>query len=208
MLLNFEHVTQKLKEGNISLQELLSMRREARAPFRSHPLGFYACTLIDEGDRKIRLHFWPIDGGAPQSPDCQIHDHLFSFRSWVIYGSVENIEYTTSPEGQEFSVYRTEYSGYTSTLTKTNDVRNLSVQKRESFSAGSSYDVKAGTLHKTVRTGAQPAFTVLATRDVSTTLPIVLGPIDGLERYTYRREVIDDTLVEATLSRTLTLRST
>lgn len=207
MLLNVDQITQKLKEGNISLQELLSMRREARAPFRLHPLGFYACTLIDQGDRKIRLHFWPIDGGAPQSPDCQIHDHLFAFRSWVIYGSVENIEYTTSPEGQKFSVYRTEYSGHTSTLTKTNDVRILSVQKCESFSAGSSYEVKAGTLHKTVRTGAQPAFTVLATRDVSTKLPIVLGPINGLEEYTYRREAVDDMLVEAMLLRTLNLNS-
>ncbi len=182
------------------------MRREVCAPFRSHPLGFYACTLLASGAHKIRLHFWPIDGGASQSPDCQIHDHLFLFKSWVLSGSVENIEYTTSLDGQGFSVYRTKYSGYASTLTKTSAVRKLTVQHRCTYSAGSSYKVAAGTLHKTVRIGTQPAFTVLATSDVSVTSPIVLGPIDGPDRYTYQREVIDDTLVEAMLSRIIPLR--
>ena len=206
MLSDIAHVTQKLKEGRISLQELLSMRREVCAPFRSHPLGFYACTLLASGEQKIRLHFWLIDGGAAQSPDCQIHDHLFAFKSWVLSGAVENIEYTTSLDGQEFSVYRTEYSGYASTLTRTSAVRKLSVQNRRTYSAGSSYEVEAGTLHKTVRIGTAPAFTVLATSDVSVTSPIVLGPIAGPDRYTYQRELIDDTFVEAMLSRTLTFR--
>ena len=183
------------------------MRREVRAPFRSHPLGFYACTLFGEGARKIRLHFWPIDGGVSQSPDCQIHDHLFEFRSWVLSGAVENIEYTTSMDGQGFSVYRTEYIGNASTLTKTSAVHKLSEQHRYTYSAGSSYEVAAGTLHKTVRIGSKPAFTVLSTSDVSAASPIVLGPIDGPDRYTYHREVIDDTLIEASLSRTLTLQS-
>jgi hypothetical protein len=201
MLLHIDDVTQKLKAGRISLQELLYMRREVRAPFRSHPLGFFACTLLAEGSRKIRLHFWPIDGGAPQSSDCQIHDHLFEFRSWVLCGSVENVEYTSSQDGQEFAVYRTEYSGYASTLTKTGAARKLSVQQRYIYSAGSSYEIAAGVLHETVRIGAKPACTVLVTNDVSATSPIVLGPIDGPHQYVYQREVIDDPLVEAMLAR-------
>lgn len=201
MLTQFDLVTQKLNDGRISLQELLSMRREIRAPFRSHPLGFYACTLLAEGARKIRLHFWPIDGGAPQSAKCQIHDHLFEFKSWILCGSVENIEYVTSTDGQEFSIYRTEYGGHTSTLTKTSAVRRLSVQQRNTYHSGFSYEIAAGTLHETVRVGKKPAFTVLVTTDVSATSPIVLGPLDGPDQYKYHREVIDDALVETMLAR-------
>ncbi len=204
MLSDIDRITQQLKEGRISLQDLLSIRHEVRAPFRLHPLGFYACTLIAEGTRKIRLHFWPTDEGAPQSQDFQIHDHLFAFRSWVLSGAVENVEYTTSPGGQKFSVYRTEYIEHASTLTKTSAARTLSVQRRYTYSAGSSYEVAAGTLHETIRIGTQPAITVLSTSDVSNSSPIVLGPTDGSDRYTFQRAEIDETLVEAMLSRTLT----
>lgn len=206
MPIDVEQITQRLNEGRINLQELLSMRLEVRAPFRSHPLGFYACTLLTEGVRKIRLHFWPVYEEASQTPDFQIHDHLFEFRSWVLCGSVANLEYTTSEDGQEFSVYRTEYSGNVSVLTKTGGTCKLTLSQRYTYNAGSSYQVAAGALHQTIRIGNTPAFTILASNDVSTASPIVLGPIDGLDRYMYQREVIDDTFVEAMLSRTLNLR--
>lgn len=205
MLTNIDHITQRLKKGQIDLQELLSIRREICAPFRSHPLGFYACTLLSEGARKIRLHFWPRDEVLSQSHDCQIHDHLFEFKSWVFSGSVENIEYKISLDGEDFSVYRTEYRGNVSVLKKTGASCKLSLQQRYTYNAGSCYEVAAGSMHKTIRLGKNPAFTVLATNDFSTRSPIVLGPLDGLDQYIYQREVIDDILVEAMLTRTLTI---
>jgi len=199
MTLSIECLKRELMHGRLSLSDLLSLRRELRVPFRLHPLGFLACTLLDEGTRKFRLHYWPVEGGSQQSPECQIHDHLFEFRSWVLAGSVENIEYAESSEGQEFSAYRTEYVGDRSTLTKTDRTLRLSELKRCTFSAGSSYAVPAGVLHETTRVGAEPAFTALVTTDVYTTAPLVLGPTNGLGHYVYVREVLDEKAVEAML---------
>lgn len=189
-----------LEQGRISLSELLTLRKELHRPFTLHPLGFLACTLLIEGSRKVRLHLWPVEGGAPQSSECQIHDHIFQFRSWVMAGAVENIEYAVSAKGQEFAVYRTEYIGTRSTLIKNDETLKLSELRRHTFSIGSSYTVPAGVLHKTERVGTNPAFTVLVTTALSTNAPLVLGPKTGLDRYVYERETLDDTFVEAILA--------
>lgn len=193
----------KLALGQLSQSDLLVLRRKLCQPFRLHPLGFLACTLLTEGDRKLRLHFWPEAGGVQQSSDCQIHDHLFFFRSWVLAGSVENIEYVESAGGREFKAYRTEYAGNRSTLIKTDKTLRLAEVSRCIFCAGSSYMIPAGVLHETARVSAEPAFTVLVTTDVSMAAPMVLGPPNGLDRYVYEREVFDDKTVEALLARGL-----
>jgi hypothetical protein len=200
MFSRIDQLQHRLLLGRLGLHELLAIRRELRAPFRLHPLGFLACTLLTEETRKIRLHYWPLAGGAQQSPECQIHDHLFEFRSWVLGGTIENAEYVVSPEGKEFSVYHTEYSDHRSTLTKTSSTVRLSVLRRRTYSAGSSYEVAAGVLHETVRTGTEPAFTVLVTNDVSSAAPLVLGPTDGSQLYTYERAVLDDAAIDAMLT--------
>lgn len=179
----------------MSLSDFLSLRHELRLPFKLHPLGFIACTLLTEGSRKLRLHYWPAVGGTQQSPDSQIHDHLFEFTSWVLAGAVENVEYIDSPVGKEFSVYKTQYSGDQSILTKTGATLKLSEQRRTLYDAGTCYSVSAGVLHETVRVGAAPAFTVLLTDDVSTAAPLVLGPVAGEYRYVYQREVLPEALV-------------
>lgn len=186
--------------GQVSLSELLSLRRELNRPFTLHPLGFLACTLLAEGNRKVRLHFWPVEGGRPQSSKYQIHDHLFQFRSWVMAGSVENIEYAVSVDGQEFSAYRTEYIPTGSTLIKSDKYIRISELSRRTFGIGSSYVVQAGALHKTERVVDGPAFTVLVTNDMSESMPLVLGPTDGPDRYVYERKALDDTVVEAKLA--------
>ena len=190
----------KLERRELDLSDLLSLRNELRAPFKLHPLGFLACTLFVEGARKVRLHFWPLVGAIQQSSECQIHDHLFEFRSWVFSGAVENVEYIASPTGQEFAVYQAEYIGDCSKLTKTNSILQLSVRKRCTYGIGSSYEVPASVFHETKRVGTSPAFTVLVTSDVSTSAPVVLGPLDGSQSYMYEREVIDEDIVSAMLS--------
>ena len=182
------------------MSDLLSLRRESHAPFKLHPLGFLACTLLTEGTRKLRLHYWPLAGGAQQSPECQIHDHLFEFKSWVLAGKVENIEYVASPEGREFSIYQAEYFGNRSTLIKTGATLRLAELNRRTFGVGSAYAVRAGVLHETVRVGAESAFTALVTNDVSSSAPMVCGPLGGRERYVYERDILEDAAVEALLA--------
>jgi hypothetical protein len=182
------------------MADLLAMRQTLRAPFRLHPLGFIACTLLTEGALKLRLHYWPVHGGVQQSPDCQIHDHLFEFQSWVLSGAVENIEYKLSATGNEYSVYETEYRDGQSILTKTGQLVRLVERDRGVFKEGESYSVAAGTLHETGRVGGSPAFTVLVANDVSSTAPLVFGSKAGLDRYSYTRSVVEETVVERLLA--------
>lgn len=172
------------------------MRQELRAPFRFHPLGFIVCTLIAEAPLNLRLHYWPVHGGVQQSPECQIHDHLFEFQSWVLSGAVENIEYEASATGHEYSVYETKYRDGQSILIKTDQLFRLVERGRSVFKEGESYSVTAGTLHQTSRVGGGPAFTVLVTNDVSSKAPLVLGSKAGLDSYTYQRSVVEEAVVE------------
>lgn len=200
MIQSLEKIEYLLEQQNITLPDLLRLRSQLNVPFRLHPLGFFACTLLTEGTRKLRLHYWPVAGATQQSPECQIHDHLFEFRSWVLTGAVENIEYIISSEGRELAVYQTEYSGNQSTLSKMDFTLKLTEQKRKLYQAGSSYSMPAGVLHETVRLGSEPAFTVLVTNDVSTSAPVVLGPINGQQQYIYERDIVQESVVVAMLA--------
>lgn len=200
MAASIEKLQRKLESGQLSVSDLLSIRRQLGVPFKQHPLGFIVCTLLTEGRCKFRLHVWPVIGGVQQSPECQIHDHLFEFKSWVLAGAVENIEYVASTQGKEFALYRTEYTGDRSELTKTDTTLRLAEQRRRTFCAGSSYVVPAGVLHETARVGTKPALTALVTTDVSSAAPLVAGPVDGNECYIYERQVVDDAIVQGMLA--------
>lgn len=200
MIQSLEKIEYLLEQKNITLADILKLRSKLNVPFRLHPLGFFACTLLTEGTRKLRLHYWPVAGATQQSPECQIHDHLFEFRSWVLTGAVENIEYIISSEGRELAVYQTEYSGNQSTLSKMDFTLKLTEQKRKLYQAGSSYSMSAGVLHETVRFGSEPVFTVLVTNDVSTSAPVVLGPINGQQQYIYERDIVQESVIVAMLA--------
>lgn len=197
---SLDQVEGQLDCGSLGLADLLSLRRVLRAQFRRHPLGFLACRLLTEGQRNLRLHFWPLSGRAQQNPHCQIHDHLFEFRSWILAGELENVEYGPSSEGPEFAVYKTEYAGNRSSLVKTGAVKRLAELSRYTLSAGAAYQMQAGVLHETVLVNASPAFTVLLTTDVSAEAPLVFCPLDGPERYTYERSVVEEAVVERLLA--------
>lgn len=195
MTFSIKQIESLLNRNQIGLVELFSLRRELGVPFKMHPLGFIACTLLIEGPRKLRLHYWPVTGGAQQSAECQIHDHLFEFRSWILAGAVTNVEYKISRNGPEFSTYRTEYSDERSILVKTDLKLRLEECSRVTYNIGSSYDVRTGVLHETVRVGGQPACTVLLTHDVSDSAPLVLGPLSGSARYIYERRAIEESVL-------------
>lgn len=200
MSMSIDQIREGLDCGRIVMADFLAMRQALRAPFRFHPLGFVACTLLTEGSIKLRLHYWPVHGGVQQSSDCQIHDHLFNFQSWVLSGAIENIEYERSEVGKEYSVYETEYRDDQSILTKTGQLIHLVEQGRAVFKEGESYSIAAGTLHETGRVGGSPACTVLIASDVSSTAPLVLGSKAGLDRYSYTRSVVEEAIVERLLA--------
>lgn len=195
-------IAQDLEKGRMSLQTLLALRREVRAPFRLHPLGFIACTLLSEGPWKIRLHYWPVADCTQQSPNCQIHDHLFEFKSWIFAGEVQNIEYSVcnSQAGREMAEYQTEYENDLSILSKTGRTMRLMERRRTTYQAGSTYSLSAGVLHETIRLGMTPAFTVLVAHEISAAPPLVFGPRDGEIRYVYQRQLLEESVVERMLA--------
>lgn len=203
MSVSIEQIETSLKLGQCSMPKLLRLRRELNAPFKLHPLGFIVCTLFTEGHRKLRLHYWPKGGHIEQSPQCRIHDHLFELKSWVLAGSIENIEYSTSPKGLELAVYRAGYVGNKSILTKTEETIKVSVRSRAVYDTGSCYVVHAGTLHESVRVSYAPAATVLVTTDMSTAAPLVLGSIAGPANFEFKRETIPEPIAEEMLAELL-----
>lgn len=196
MTLSIEKIEESLEQGKITLHNLLAIRRELHSAFKLHPLGFISCTLLSEGARKLRLHYWPATGGSQQSFNYQIHDHLFSFKSWVLAGAVENIEYVASTTGVELAVYQASYDANRSILTKTRSTQRLVEKTRSIFHSGSSYSIQAGTIHETARTGDSSSFTVLITTDVSSSAPLVFGPLNGDDCYSYVREELPDEAIE------------
>lgn len=181
-----------LERNELTATSLLAQARSMNAPFRWHPLGFMACTLLVEGPWKARLHYWPVNQTRPQGNQCEIHDHVFNFSSWVLAGELENIEYQVNPVGTEYAVYQTEYAGDRSILRKTAQTIRLSVSSACTHSVGSRYSVHAGQLHETRRVGTAPAVTVLITQDVIPNGPTVIGPIGGDCQYEYVRSIVTD----------------
>lgn len=182
-----------LDRREISSTSLFSLVEREDAQFRWHPLGFIVCTLMVDGPWKARLHCWPSGQARPQGEECEIHDHVFDFSSWVLTGEVENIEYEVDPSGAPYAIYSTEYIGELSILRKTTQTIHLAVRSSSMHRAGSKYEVRAGQLHETRRIGTAPAVTVLITHDVSTQTPTVVGPLAGAAKYEYVRSRVSET---------------
>ncbi|MGQ2965292.1 hypothetical protein, partial [Methylophilus sp.] len=142
MMPSLNELESELEKGSLNLSDLLFLRRHIQAPFRLHPLGFIACTLLTQGKYKLRLHCWPMSNSLQQSAHCLIHDHLFDFKSWILEGEVENIEYVAAAEGKDLAIYQTHYDHIQSVLIKTDEIMRISEDKRNIYNAGKSYSVK------------------------------------------------------------------
>jgi hypothetical protein len=197
---SLESLEVALDSARVTPKLILQFRESKGLPFRWHPLGFISCTLLVQGSRKARLHYWPSKVARPQDSECQIHDHIFDFSSWVLSGAVENVEYEINDEGEPYSFYTTEYRGETSILTKTPRTAQLVISNISAYSAGSKYLVESGRLHETRRIGSESALTVLITDDVSPQAPLVIGPCNGKSRYEYTRSVLSDSELRETFN--------
>ena len=158
--------------------------------FRAHPLGFISCVIFAEGDKKARLHIWPVSENISQGEDVTIHDHVFNFTSWVLTGEIINRCVLIDEDGVPCSVYETSYSRESSVLLKKNETLNILDGEIHRYSAGKRYSLRAGQLHETRSIGNSVAVTVLITHDVSTKSPLVIGSLSGMEKHEYHRKLI------------------
>lgn len=191
-----------LEKQMLSLKDILDIRTSLKRPFKKHPLGFYSCTLLEEDSYKIRLHYWDkLINEDMQSSELTIHDHIFNFKSWVMLGSIENIQYQEDDNGQIYNVYSGVYQENYSILKKTSKVLKIKKQSTNIFKNGESYTMSAGVLHET-KLLDNLTFTVLYTEDTNLKNPLVLGST-SLEntQYIYERSEINEVEIKNLLSK-------
>jgi hypothetical protein len=85
------------------LYKLIASAAEAKQVPRVHGNGFIQLDVHDT----LRLHFWGHPEIPRAVPTTPIHDHVFSFTSEVVMGSIMNINYTIkdNPHGL-YAVYK------------------------------------------------------------------------------------------------------
>lgn len=206
-MLSSIHILKKsLQRGSVSPIELVRAAKANGVQFQWHPLGFVIGKLLQESEQTARLHIWLPGGMKAQSVTLMVHDHVFSFTSWVLAGTIENVEYKIDTSGTEYALYLTEYSGHVSVLKKSGGTLRLVETARVQYRAGSSYSVPVGQLHETSLVGLVPAVTVLLTKATNHTSPRVAGPGDGHYEYTFSRTELSDEELHA-VERHITLAS-
>jgi hypothetical protein len=130
-----------------------------------HPLGFFACKWELEGGRTLRLHLWSKEFGWAQEPGWEIHDHVFSFSSLLLFGALRNRTYDieeASGTDAEYSVYDVTYKGSESSMNLIRKSVGLKLTSDAEESAAASYSMNGGVLHSSDLM-SERAMTVLAT---------------------------------------------
>jgi hypothetical protein len=162
---------------------------------QKHPLGFLACRWSLDAQRSIRVHIWDSKFDWVQSPNWQIHDHVFSFRSLVLTGTVLNKFYSIAASARRrrtWQRYAVRYDQNTSTMTRFGGLVGLRVESCQLHSQGSVYEVNAGVLHRSALK-SDFAITVLVTNTETTSAgaPLVVGVPLG-HQVSYDRSVAVD----------------
>jgi hypothetical protein len=190
-VMNHEQWILGLSEKLYTAHEIIELAIKMGAPFVWHPLGFLMCKLSQEEGRNIRLHIWPDNNDKVQEPAWLIHDHLFELKSWVLAGSIENIEYEVVPGKSNYSIYHASYEHNRSILNRTEKTVNIIERNRFVVDAGDVYQVATGVLHQSVSLYSGTAVTVCETIDKHENQPAIVGDLTGQSRYSYTRSIVD-----------------
>jgi hypothetical protein len=112
-----------------------------------HQLGFCKLILatIDGAHRRaIRLHYW-----NRHDVKDDIHDHIASFASQVLFGSLQNEIYSISPEGEQFVKEKFVANGHGCIPSERDEVKETLVLKsREIVGMQGTYFLKYDDLHR------------------------------------------------------------
>jgi len=135
----------------------------------------------------VRAHFWQRT--ATEEDRGNIHDHRFSFVSYILAGSIENIEWELSDnDGELYNLHhyspRVARTRYEMTFVRACYAKEI---RKSTLPAGSYYLWPCGELHET-RVLASPTVTII----VEHSLSITTDPIRVLSnRYPGRNLEID-----------------
>jgi hypothetical protein len=115
----------------------------------THENGFIQLSVGEHA----RLHVWPDLKIAKQLTDSPIHDHTFSFRSWVLLGALDNVQYQLSPQHAGHLSTAISYELHTvdsaGKLQPTDFFCMARLVSRQHLPAGAVYEFGAGEFHET-----------------------------------------------------------
>ena len=131
--------------------------------FRLHPLGFFYLQDRLSIDTIRRIHIWLSD--ELEHPELDRHQHSYDIRSRVVLGSLRSelfqFKQCSDRIVQEFAVT---YEGGRSILSPTGRTGDLELFSAFESAAGTSYDLKAGVIHRVV-VAERPCVTMLMTKE-------------------------------------------
>lgn len=168
-----------------------------------HPLGFVSCVVRDEPNLlMVRVHYWPKAERRTKSPDWPIHTHKYDLSSFVLMGSVRDMQYRTESNGSEYAIYSVSYHGENSAIAPSK--REVSVVRivDEMHCVGDEYSVPVGVFHQTFVPLDNNAMTLVALSNFQDTDALVLGNL-GDKSFPYDRLPFDKISFWASVSEAL-----
>lgn len=155
-----------------------------------HPLGFAHAKLGTFEGGVIRLHIWPSEPIPVQDPPWLIHRHSWHLTSYVFRGGVENNIYEIEPDDRgDRRLYTVGYEGDSSVMKATDKVVTCVTLSSQEVLEGHRYEVDGSAFHSTNTASRMPTATIAITGKSSGQVPTVIGALDGVNAYRFRREV-------------------
>jgi hypothetical protein len=170
-----------------------------------HPLGFLTIVLGKSTRReKISLHVWPQEERRTQDPPWLVHRHVWHLVSHVLAGSVTNLYYDVkSAPADSAGLHRLYYvhpaNDEVSVILATANLVTCDRAQVENIGAGTTYEVPVNRFHTTVSPEATFAATLIATGTYLREKSDVVGDLDGLPRYEYRRVGVEPEILSRNL---------
>lgn len=138
-----------------------------------HPLGFFCIRWNLDLSRSVRIHIWSRDFNWTQEPNWPIHDHLFSFKSVVLCGHIQNKTYAIDSKNtglRNWTIYEVSYNNQSSAMSPKINSIGVSTLTSSCQHANSSYELPAGVFHRSTLRSSY-AITALATATESSANP-------------------------------------
>ena len=130
---------------------------EISARSYQHGNGFLKVVLLDRGD-KLRLHIW----FAGQSCEENIHDHRWSFSSLVLSGALVSEIWLDDQTGHCFEEYQYHAATKQQAPFKiSTGAKFLKLDHVQTNTAGDSYVMPKGKLHRIINPGHQLVATIM-----------------------------------------------
>jgi hypothetical protein len=167
--------------------------------FLWHPYGFATHSFgVSSDGSEFRLHVWPDTKRKVQYPHWPIHNHTRSIESCSLVGKAIHCRYILTQDGfSGHRLYSVEHAGDVSTLSTTRDLAYSKPQlvSFEELNPCSWYTLAQNEFHQVM----VPEMTLFASlvrfgpQRVATSF--VVGDCNGFDRYEYRRDVCESTIV-------------